>query len=295
MAAPVFVDVSEMPQHPRSDRPRDDEARGPVPDLDAADLDAPDLDAPDLDDLLDEDEDPRVAALLGVVTTRLRVPPDELTRHRHLAAMRAATGRGLLLRVAQRTGVAAAAALVLGGVLAGGGWLPDPIQREVADAAAQVGIELPRPEAREQVVRESDAPDVPPTDGELPADADTAREGEPTVDADEPRTEDGRPAREGDGDATVGDGDAQGEDRPGAPLPDDAADLLDPDEVEPDGRRHIVPIEPPIRPPAEERDEERLRGPEERGDRDDARDRERWLTEDDEDDRPDGGVPGADG
>jgi hypothetical protein len=308
MAARPDVDVNEMPQDPRPDQPRDDEARPAVPAA-AADgvgphagsgdvrRDAAGLGASDLEDLLDGDEDPRVAALLGAVTTRLTAPPDELTRRRHLAAMRRASGPPLLLRAAQRTGVAAAAALVVGGLLAGGGWLPDPIQREVADAAAQVGLELPRPEPREQVGHETDAPDARPTADEADADADAGPGREPGDDAAERRsTDDDRDVPER-SDDPAGDGpETPREELPRSPLPEDGSpgspDLLDPRDVEPDERRHVVPIEPPIRPRDEGDGDDDLRGTDER------REREGWLTEDDEDDhgdpRPDGGFPRGD-
>jgi hypothetical protein len=258
-----------MPHDPRADRPGDAEADGVVPGHDAGPAGAGRADGDEarpeplddmIDDLLDGEDDPELAALLGAVGTRLSVPPDELTRRRHLTAMeREGASPSLLLRVAQRTGVAAAAAMVVGGLLAGGGWLPDPIQREVADAAAQVGIQLPRPEAPERVGHEAEEADDPAGDPADGADApsspgpDTAGD-DGTAPGDEGHESDPteeRDAAEHDGrDGTTTP--LPGQDGPRQPAPD----LLEPPEMDPGEERHIVPIEPPVRPEEWDRDHE---------------------------------------
>jgi hypothetical protein len=242
-----------MSHDPRSEMPRDDEAGGAVHER----LD--DL----IDDLLDGEDDARLAALLGAVGTRLNVPPDELTRRRHLTAMgRECAPTPLLLRVAQRTGVAAAAAVLVGGVLAGGGWLPDPIQREVADAAAQVGIQLPRPEAPEMGDHGADDPTGPQTDDRDDASSsehDTTDAGDdpartPAGDEAEPTGDRGAPERDG-------------HPGPTTPLPEQDAprepgpDLVEPPQMDPGEERHIVPIEPPVKPEEWERDREEREEP----------------------------------
>jgi hypothetical protein len=143
------VDESEMTQHPSSDEPRDDRQV-------------------DLEGLLDVDEDPRVEELLLAISGRLTVPPDELTTRRHLKAMKRAR-TGILTHVARRTAGAAAVALLGAGVLAGGGLLPDDMQRGVAEAASRVGIELPRPAEEADEASDGTAGEHAPESVEPPA------------------------------------------------------------------------------------------------------------------------------
>jgi hypothetical protein len=279
MTTCLDVDMTEMPHDPR--RPSDDEPRAAeagrgvpgagrgVPGA-GVPADGPDADpaapaAAEPDDLVDEHA--AVQALLGTITTRLTEAPDELTRRRHLAAMRRAGTRSLLLRVAQRTGAAAAVALVAGGLLAGGGLLPDPVQREVADRAAQVGIELPRPASPDEA-------------GSEPRDADEAPETvEPAAPDETPRPERGPAGADDHGRATSDDARddigvapdvADADERPGpvprAPgAPDDVPDAPGvpdtpgPPDLDPDERRHVTPIEPPVRPEPGAPDRERPR------------------------------------
>jgi len=101
-------------------------------------------------------EDPRVAATLAAVVSRLTEAPDELTARRHLDAISDAVhasdasqptsrlGRHLL----RRSAIASAAAVVMVVMLAGGGLLPDPAQQLMAEAAHRVGVFLPQPADR---------------------------------------------------------------------------------------------------------------------------------------------------
>jgi hypothetical protein len=103
------------------------------------------LDDLDGDDLDDPALDPRVEAVLLAMHERLTEPPDEVTRHRHLAEARRTARRTRRARRAGSLGRLSAVAAVLVLVLATVGLLPATLQQTVADAATLVGITLPTP------------------------------------------------------------------------------------------------------------------------------------------------------
>jgi len=95
----------------------------------------------------DAHDEPRLAALLDRSAQVLQRGPDELTAHRHLAAMRkeAATAAATRPRILRAASISAAAAVALVVTLAGFGALPAPAQQVLSDVADRVGITIPSP------------------------------------------------------------------------------------------------------------------------------------------------------
>ncbi|MFA9431708.1 hypothetical protein [Egicoccus sp. AB-alg2] len=119
-----------------------------------------------LDDLVDPQDDPRVAAAFLAIERELGAPPDEVTAQRHRRAIRSALGATGHQAVRRSVAAGLTTAAVLAG-LAAGGLLPAPAQEVVADAAAWVGFDLPRPSddtaapTPDDVVPAMDDEDVP--------------------------------------------------------------------------------------------------------------------------------------
>jgi hypothetical protein len=134
-------------------------------------------------DLLDE-AGPELAALLQATADDLRRGPDELTRARHLRAMRAA--RCVPARaepfspirpVRRIVASVAVAALAAGVALASVGALPGPVQEVASSVAARVGLDLPTPADRRAPGRSDtadDAGDVAGQEGARPGRSDEA-------------------------------------------------------------------------------------------------------------------------
>ncbi|MFA9443972.1 hypothetical protein [Egicoccus sp. AB-alg6-2] len=99
-----------------------------------------------LDELTGPQDDPRVEVVLCTIADRLQAPPDEMTARRHRRAIVAELPLGPV-GILRRSGIAGVAAAVAVFALALGGLLPAPVQQVAADAAARVGILLPRPTA----------------------------------------------------------------------------------------------------------------------------------------------------
>ena len=132
-----------------------------------------------LEQLFDPQEDPRVAAAFRSIERELGTPPDEVTVQRHRRAVRAELAPVGPRQIVGRAVVAglASAAAVAG--LAVAGLLPATAQDIVADAAALVGLELPRPHQDASPGEPGlEVPGNPETGGDgadAPGDADAAR------------------------------------------------------------------------------------------------------------------------
>ncbi len=94
--------------------------------------------------------DPRLAAFLDRSAEVLQAGPDEMTAHRHLAAMRkeAAAVAPASPRILRAASISAAAAVALVVTLASFGALPAPAQQVLSDVADRVGITIPSPADR---------------------------------------------------------------------------------------------------------------------------------------------------